>query len=186
LFEQTVFDEAAFSLKHRAAKKTAKEIREKVDEALDTVGLLDKKNSFPQALQRSDRFKTVLASILAMGPKIILLDEPTAGQDSPNCRMIMDLTKSLHEKGYTIVLITHNTAIAAEYAKRIIVMKKANIYMDGSPQAIFAQTDKLLKAGILPPQIIRLSQALQKEIALKKEAQTPCELAAMLIEGRKA
>jgi len=178
LFEQTVFDEVAFSLRHKGSKK---EINEKVEEALETVGLLDKKEAFPPALPRADRFKVVFAAVLAMNTGILLLDEPVAGQDSPGCRMIMDIIAGLHQKGKTVLLITHNIGIAARYAKRIIVMKNARVLTDGAPHEIFGQREKLAEAGILPPQITRLSQGLRSYIPLEKDALTPEELASILI-----
>jgi energy-coupling factor transport system ATP-binding protein len=178
LFEQTVFDEAAFSLKGRYSKK---EITEKVEEALETVGLYDKKDAFPPALPRADRFKAVFAAVLAMNTGILLLDEPIAGQDSQGCRVIMDIIAGLHQKGKTVLLITHNINIAARYAKRIIVMKNTRILTDGAPPEIFNQKEKLAEAGILAPQITRLSQELRARIPLEKDALTPEELASMLV-----
>jgi energy-coupling factor transport system ATP-binding protein len=177
LFEQTVFDEVAFSLKRTGSKK---EITEKVEGALETVGLSDKKDAFPPALPRAGRIKAVFAAVLAMNTGILLLDEPIAGQDSRNCRMIMDIIAGLHQKGKTVLLITHNIGIAAQYARRIIVMKNGRIFMDGPPQEIFGQREKLAEAGILPPQITRLSQKLRGQIPLEKDALTPGELASML------
>ena len=178
LFEQTVFDEVAFSLKHKVSKK---EITQKVEEALETVGLLDKKGAFPPALPRADRFKVVFAAVLAMNTGILLLDEPVAGQDNPGCRMIMDTIARLNQKGKTVLLITHNIGIAARYAKRIIVMKNGRIFMDGQPPEIFGQKEKLAEAGILAPQITRLSQKLRAHIPLEKDAMTPDELASTLV-----
>jgi energy-coupling factor transport system ATP-binding protein len=178
LFEQTVFDEAAFSLKHTSSKK---EIARKVEEALETVGLMDKKDDFPPALPRVDRIKAVLAAILVMDTNILLLDEPIAGQDSRGCRMIMDIIAGLHQKGKTVLLITHNIGVAAQYAQRIIVMKNGRIDMDGPPSEIFGQREKLAEAGILAPQITRLSQTLRGRIPLEKDALTPAELAEMLV-----
>jgi energy-coupling factor transport system ATP-binding protein len=177
LFEQTVFDEVAFSLKRAGSKK---EITRKVEEALETVGLMDKKDAFPPALPRCDRIKVVFAAVLAMGTDILLLDEPIAGQDSRGCRMIMDIIAGLHRKGKTVLLITHNIGVAARYARRIIVMKNGRIDMDGPPSEIFAQSEKLAEAGILAPQITRLSRELRAHIPLEKDALTPDELAETL------
>jgi len=177
LFEQTVFDEVAFSLKRKFSKK---EINEKVEEALEITGLLDKKEAFPPALPRVDRAKVVFAAVLAMNTGILLLDEPIAGQDSRGCRMIMDIIAGLHQKGKTVLLITHNINVAARYAKRIIVMKNGRVDMDGGPE-IFGQREKLAEAGILAPQITRLSQDLRASLPLEKDALTPEELASMLV-----
>ena len=178
LFEQTVFDEVAFSLKHKFSKK---EINEKAEEALETVGLLDKKEAFPPALPRADRAKAVFAAVLAMNTGILLLDEPIAGQDSRGCRVIMDIIAGLRQKGKTVLLITHNINIAARYAKRIIVMKNGRVDMDGPPLEIFGQREKLAGAGILAPQITRLSRELRAYLPLEKDALTPEELASMLV-----
>jgi energy-coupling factor transport system ATP-binding protein len=178
LFEQTVFDEVAFSLKHASSKK---EITEKVEDALETVGLLDKKDAFPPALCCADRTKAVFAAVLAMGTGILLLDEPIAGQDNRGCRMIMDIITGLHQKGKTILLVTHNINIAAQYARRIIVMKNGRIWMDGPPLEIFGQEERLAEAGILAPQITRLSQTLRAYIPLDKDALTPEGLAETLV-----
>jgi energy-coupling factor transport system ATP-binding protein len=160
-----------------------KDIKIKVEETLDAVGLTDKKNAFPPALSRLCKIKTVFASILVMGPKIIMLDEPIAGQDNQGCRNIMDIISQLHQNACTIILVTHNISIAAEYSQRIIVMKKSRLFMDGKPLEIFGQTEKLFEAGILPPQITRLSRELRKHIPLKNDALVPSELADMLITG---
>jgi energy-coupling factor transport system ATP-binding protein len=179
LFEQTVYDEVAFALKHNNLPKN--EIKDKVEESLHVLGLLEKRDDFPLALNRADRVKTVFAAVLAMGPKIIMLDEPVAGQDRRGCRMIMDIIAQLHQRNYTIIMVTHNIDIAAEYAKRIIVMKNTGLCLDGSPEDVFEKTEDLAKAGILPPHITRLSQSLKKTIPLEKNALLPSELAGMLV-----
>jgi len=178
LFEQTLFDEVAFSLNRAGSKK---EIAEKVEEALEAVGLLDRKDVFPPALPRADRVKAVFAAVLATGANILLLDEPIAGQDSRGCRMIMDIIAGLHQKGKTVLLITHNISAAAQYAKRIIVMKNGRVWMDGPPPEIFAQSEKIAEAGILAPRITRLSQELRARIPLEKDALTPEDLASALV-----
>jgi energy-coupling factor transport system ATP-binding protein len=124
LFESTVYDEVAFALKRGVKGRIMKkdEIRGKAEEALSVVGLLDKQGHFPLALGRADRVKTVFAAILALGPRIIMLDEPFAGQDMRGCRLITDILSDLHQKGYTLLVVTHNIGAIAEYARRIVVM----------------------------------------------------------------
>jgi len=92
----------------------------------------------------------------------------------------MDIIAELNEKGKTIILITHNIAITARYARRIIVMKNARIDMDGHPSEIFGQTEKLAEAGILAPQITRLSRKLRALMPLERDALTPDDLAETL------
>jgi energy-coupling factor transport system ATP-binding protein len=151
LFEPTVYDEVAFSLKHAVKKMPGNMIREKAEEALAAVGLQDKRDEFPPSLGRADRVKTVFAVVLAMGRKIIILDEPTAGHDMRSCRLIMDITANLHKRGYTIILVTHNMRIIAEYAQRLIVLQSAGVYMDGTPREIFCFSLEVAKASIKAP-----------------------------------
>jgi energy-coupling factor transport system ATP-binding protein len=129
LFESTVYDEVAFTLK-RATRKHRSEknvLQEKVEKALSLVGLLDRRDEFPLALSRTDRMKTVFAAILAMGPQIIMLDEPVAGQDTRGCHLIMELLANLHQQGYTILMITHNMTVITEYAQRLIELREGTI-----------------------------------------------------------
>ena len=79
----------------------------------------DKRDFFPPALTRADRVKTVFAAILAMGPRIIMLDEPFAGQDMRGCLLIRDLMRNLHQQGYTLLVVTHNINIIAGYVQRV-------------------------------------------------------------------
>jgi energy-coupling factor transport system ATP-binding protein len=125
LFESTVYDEVAFALKQapRGRAMTKNEIRDKAEVSLSVMDLLDKRDDFPPALGRADRVRTVFAAILAMGPRIIMLDEPIAGQDTRGCHLIMDTMANLHQRGYTIIIVTHNTKVIAEYAHRLIEMK---------------------------------------------------------------
>ncbi|MDR0316650.1 MAG: energy-coupling factor ABC transporter ATP-binding protein [Treponema sp.] len=183
LFAATVYDEAAFALKNRGLSK--QEIKERAEAALAAVGLSDEKDTFPPALSRGDRAKAVIASVLAMGSKIIMLDEPCAGQDYRSISRIMDLIKELHGKGYTIIVVTHNMSLAAEYAQRIIVMKDGLLFMDGKPEDIFSRPQELTEARILPPPITRLSHELRNYLPLKKDALNAAELAAMLVAAKR-
>ncbi|MDR2476692.1 MAG: energy-coupling factor ABC transporter ATP-binding protein [Treponema sp.] len=183
LFSATVYDEVSFALKNVGLAE--REIRRRTEESLETVGLSGQRDAFPPALGRGDRTKTVIAAVLAMGSKIIILDEPVAGQDYSGSRRIMDIAAELREKGRTIIIVTHNIAMAAEYARRILVMHEKRIYMDGRPEAVFCRFEELAKANILPPPVARLSRELQKELPLERIAMTTEELARMLINLKK-
>ena len=124
LFESTVYDEVAFALKRtmKGGGAQGRALRDKVEEALSMVGLLDKRERFPLALNRADRVKTVFAAVLALGPRAIALDEPFAGQDTGGCRLIADILADLREKGYTILVVTHNVGVVAEYARRVVAL----------------------------------------------------------------
>jgi len=127
LFTDSVFNEVAFALKNSGFPKT--EINSLVEEALSTVGLEDP-DAFPQGLNMADRTKTVIACVLAMGCKIIILDEVDVGQDYRGNRHIMNIAKELHSKGFTIIFVSHNMSLACEYAHRLINMDKKGIVSD--------------------------------------------------------
>jgi energy-coupling factor transport system ATP-binding protein len=181
LFEPSVYDEVTFSLKHAEKKMPENMIRGKAEEALAVVALQGKRDEFPPSLGRADRVKTVFAAVLAMGPKIIILDEPTAGHDMRSCRLIMDIGEKLHKQGYTIILVSHNMRIIAEYAQRLIVLQSAGVLMDGPPREIFGRIEELANTGLKAPQITRLSQSLREFIPLAQDALSPQELAEMLV-----
>ena len=177
LFCDTVYDEAAFALKHSSIPQN--EIHGRVQEALAVCNLYDAKDSFPPALSRGERAKVVIASVLAMGPKIIIFDEPAGGQDFQSCQMIMDIAAGLHRKGHTIIFVTHNMSMASQYARRIIVMDNKRIVLDGTPEEVFCSRHEL--SFITPPQITRLSRELRKQLPLKTESLSVAGLGAMLL-----
>jgi energy-coupling factor transport system ATP-binding protein len=127
LFTDSVFNEVSFALKNSGLAKT--EIQRRVEEALSIVGLKDA-DAFPLALNRADRVKTVLASVLATGCKIIILDEADSGQDYRGSRNIMNIARELHSRGFTIIFVTHNMSLACEYAHRLIIMERNGITSD--------------------------------------------------------
>jgi energy-coupling factor transport system ATP-binding protein len=127
LFTGSVYDEVAFALKNSGLSKT--EIQKRVEDALKVSGLEDS-SAFPYALNRADRTKTVIACVLAMGCKIIILDETDIGQDYIGSLKIMNLARELHSKGTTIVFVTHNISLVCEYAHRLIMMGRNGILMD--------------------------------------------------------
>ena len=178
LFCDTVYNEAAFALK--AAKIPAAEIKQRVPEALDICGLSGVQDSFPLSLSRGERAKVVIAAVLAMGPEIIIFDEPAGGQDYRSIRMIMDMMLNLNKNGRTIIFVTHNMSMAAEYAGRIIVMDNKRIVTDGTPEEVFCKTENTF---INPPQITILSRELRKYLPLEKDALTVSELGEMLVRG---
>jgi len=127
LFTDSVYNEAAFALKKM--KLSGKEINKRVCEALKTTGL-DDADAYPHALSRSDRTKTVIACVLAMGCKIIIFDEADAGNDFAGKIRIMDIMCDLHSKGYTVIFVTHNMFLVHEYAHRLIKLERNGIVFD--------------------------------------------------------
>jgi len=128
LFTDSVYKEIAYALKIMRLSKA--EIKRRVEDALSTVGLKDA-DEFPHALSAADRAKTVIACVLAMGCKIIILDEVDTGQDCHGSSHIMNIARDLHSRGFTIIFVTHNMTLAHEYANRLIIMERKGIVFDG-------------------------------------------------------
>ena len=128
LFTDSVYKEIAYAL--RITRLSKAEIKQRVEDAICAVGLEDA-DEFPHALSRADRAKTVIACIIAMGCKIIILDEVDAGQDYRGSRHIMNIARDLHSRGFTIIFVTHNMTLAHEYADRLIIMERKGITFDG-------------------------------------------------------
>ncbi len=117
----------------------------------------------PFFLSKGLRQRVAIASILALRPQVIIVDEPTTGQDARQSIEIMEFLKELNEKhGHTIIIITHDMYIVAQYARRVILMSEGKILTDGPTAEVFSQPDILQKAFLEPPQITQLAQSVQR------------------------
>jgi energy-coupling factor transport system ATP-binding protein len=159
LFASTVREEVSFGLTNMGISGDEQEQR--VLTALEKVGLESKLDHFPLTLSKGDRSKVVIASVLAMDPQIIILDEPTCGQDHKGNTQIMNIAVKLQEEGKTIIVVTHNMGLIVRYAQRIIVMKQGRLFMDGTVREVFSHPEKLLETQIKPPHITRLGSSLR-------------------------
>lgn len=140
-----------------------KEIRERVDDSLKAVGMYEYRKHAPHLLSGGQKQRIAIAGILAMRPKCIVLDEPTAMLDPSGRNEVMKTIKEVNKKfGITIILITHYMDEAAQ-ADRIIVMDKGEKVMEGVPREIFSQVQKIKSIGLDVPQVTELAYELQKE-----------------------
>ena len=140
-----------------------KEIRERVDDSLKAVGMYEYRKHAPHLLSGGQKQRIAIAGILAMRPKCIVLDEPTAMLDPSGRNEVMKTIKEVNKKfGITIILITHYMDEAAQ-ADRIIVMDKGEKVMEGVPREIFSQVEKIKSIGLDVPQVTELAYGLQKE-----------------------
>lgn len=163
LFADTVKEEIAFGLENLGYEGREKE--EKINQALSEIGIEHLKEEFPPSLSKGDRAKVVIASVLAMDPPIIIFDEPTSGQDYNGCRQILDIAMNLNEEGKTIIMVTHNMNLIAEYTERLLVLKQGELFMEGSLEEVFSRPDKLLETNIKPPKITQIAQELEADIS---------------------
>ena len=138
-----------------------KEIRRRVDEALRLVGMEEYRRHAPHLLSGGQKQRIAIAGVIAMRPRCIVLDEPTAMLDPQGQRDVIETVKRLNREGITIVLITHHMPEAAE-ADRVVVMDGGRIAADGTPKAVFSQVELLRSVGLSVPDTTALLYALNQ------------------------
>ena len=137
-------------------------IRQRVDHALKQVGMYEYRTHAPHLLSGGQKQRIAIAGIIAMEPKCIILDEPTAMLDPRGRREVMDTVLRLNrEKGITVVLITHHMDEAAQ-AQRVVVLHKGKVAADGTPEQVFAQVDLMHSIGLASPETVELCWELNK------------------------
>ncbi|MCQ2968600.1 MAG: energy-coupling factor transporter ATPase [Clostridium sp.] len=140
----------------------SEEIRKRVDEALERVGMSDYKRHAPHLLSGGQKQRIAIAGILAMKPKCIIFDEPTAMLDPSGRKEVLDTIIDLNRNyGITVILITHYMDEAAK-ADRIVVMDKGKLILDGKPRDVFSNVEKIKSIGLDVPQVTELCYELQK------------------------
>lgn len=184
LFAQTVEEEVAFGPRNLGLEEA--EVAERVKAAIARTGLDGLCGEFPPALAKGDRAKVVIASVLAMRPDILVFDEPTTGQDFKGCHQIMQIARQLHEEGHTVLVVTHDMALIAEYTERIVVLCQGEVLLDDTTAAVFARPDVLQRTHAAPPQITRLAHALPRNLDLPACPLTISELGESIVERVRA
>jgi len=167
LFSLSVEKDVAFGLENLGVPR--EEIRKKVDWALKKTGIYNLKDRPPYELSGGQQQRVAIASVLAMQPEIIVLDEPTSFLDPLGAKNIFDVINNLNKDlGITIILVEHRLDLAAKYANRVIIMEKGRVVLDGNPRDVFdSEEARLIGVGI--PKATRLYQLLRaKGINLKK------------------
>jgi len=160
LFNATCRDEIAYGPRNIGIPEP--EVAERVEEARKVVGLPSSDlEEHPFFLTKGLRQRVAIAAILALRPKVIIVDEPTTGQDARQSVEIMEFLTGLNQElGHTVVIVTHDMDIVARFAKRLLVMADRRLVADGSPAEIFGNQKVMDKASIAPPQITRLAAEL--------------------------
>jgi len=138
------------------------EIRRRVDEALNAVGMYEYRKRPPHMLSGGQKQRIAIAGILALNSDCIVLDEPTAMLDPSGRKEVMDTLRKLNKEGKTILLITHYMDEAVQ-ADRVVVMDKGTIKLDGTPKDVFKNLEAIKKFGLDVPQVTELAQSLRKE-----------------------
>ena len=158
IFSKTVKEEVGFGLKMLG--EDLKTIEKRVAEALAAVGLQGYEEKVPFTLTKGERQRVAVASVLAVQPQVIVLDEPTTGLDYGHQRNMMEMLKNLNRSGHTVIIITHSMWVAAEYTKRTIVLKDGCILSDGPTRLVFADESLLTRTSLRPSLLVQLSNRL--------------------------
>ena len=138
-------------------------IRHRVDNALKQVGMYEYREHAPHLLSGGQKQRVAIAGVIAMEPKCIVLDEPTAMLDPRGRREVMDTIRQLNkDKNITVILITHHMDEAAQ-AQRVVVLHKGQVALDGDPREVFSHVQKLHDLGLAAPETVELCWELNKE-----------------------
>lgn len=159
LFSETVEEEIAFALKNFGFKERV--TKRRVTWALNLLGLAQYRKTSPFMLSGGERKRVALASVLAWNPKILILDEPTIGQDYQQKEKLRQFIMQMKAQKRTIIIVTHDVEFVAECNPRVLLMREGRTVTDGEAQTVLTNPEILTQASVVPPQIaqvfIRLS-----------------------------
>jgi len=163
LFEETIEKDISFGPMKMGI--SGDELTGRVKEAMGLVHLdyEEYKDKSPFELSGGQKRKVALAGVLAMKPKVLFMDEPIAGLDPQGRESLMQLTRRLNGMGITIVMISHNMDGLAEYASRVIAMKRGEVIMDGTPKEVFSRHEEILEMGMGLPEAAQMVWMMNKK-----------------------
>lgn len=167
LFEETVEKDICFGPMNFGVSE--EEAKQRARIAIKQVGLSEEiLMKSPFDLSGGQMRRVAIAGVLAMGPDVIVLDEPTAGLDPRGRKEIMDMFHALHqERKLSTILVTHSMEDASRYADQIVIMHKGEVYKKGTPEEIFSSPEGLLELGLDVPEVVRFQQKVEKAFQVK-------------------
>ena len=187
LFEETVYKDIAFG--PRNMKLGEDEVDARVREAADFAGVDEELfERSPLELSGGQKRRVAIAGVIAMRPGVLVLDEPTAGLDPEGCRQILANIMRYKEKtGSSVLIVSHNMDDVARLAERILVFSNGGIVMDGRPDEVFSQPEKLMEIGLSVPHATEIAMALRAHgVALPGAIYTHEQLRAAILEKKGA
>ena len=177
----TVREEILFGLRTVRGEEGEEALQAHADAVLNDFGFSGEEEPF--SLSRGQRQRVALASILAVEPDILILDEPTTGLDYLECCHIMDSIRRMNEENkVTVLMVCHDMEVVLDYASRALVMSEGNLLADGPVREIFRNTELMEKASILAPQMIGLALRLGEGF---EDADSPDKMADAVLSARK-
>ncbi len=181
LFSLSVERDVAFGLENLALPR--EELRRRVDWALQVLGLSDLRERPPHELSGGEQQKVAIASVLAVKPKVMILDEPTSYLDPLSAQSILEVIWRLNqEHGVTVLLVEHRLDLAAKHVGRIVVMSDGKIELDGEPRTVLTQAWTQLE-GVNVPQVTRFHQILTQERILTPPTSLSAEELSQRLRG---
>ena len=153
LFAETALEEVMFGPTNLGFA----DAKERSLRAMEEVGLSHKKDEYPRYLGNGEKLRLCVASILAMGPKLIILDEPTTGLDDNECAKLMEVVLKLKSEGVAMVIVTHDMNLVAKYMSRVIVLSEGRIFKEGTPAEVLRDAAAMEAASLKSPPIVMLS-----------------------------
>jgi len=181
LFCPTVEEEVRFGPLNLGFSET--EIAEHVEYAIESMNLGRFRKTPPLSLSLGERRRVTIASVIAMDPRVFILDEPTTGLDAQEASELMGKLRIFNEEGKTIVLITHDMKLVAEHAKRVVVMSQGKILLDSDPRGAFSDPELLRQGNLEPPPVALLAHRLSA-LGVPPDVISPEELVFQVLRGR--
>ena len=166
LFAETVFEDVAFGLKNFFPEMPAEMVEERVKEAIELVGLNYEKlkDKSPFELSGGQKRRVAIAGVIVTRPEVLVLDEPAAGLDPVGKREFIKLLKEIHKTFVkTIIIVSHDMDLVAENCSRAIILKKGKIALEGTPNEIFSNAEKIKELGLDLPVTAKLTNALKEK-----------------------
>jgi len=161
LFSETVEEEVSFALRNFGFNEAA--VNERVNWALNLLDLAEYRKVSPFMLSGGERKRVALASVLAWDPKIIILDEPTIGQDNQQKERLRQFILQLNHLGKTVIIVTHDIEFVAECKPRVVLMSQGKIIAHGAAEKILTNSELVTQASVVLPQITQLFVSLRNE-----------------------
>jgi len=180
LFCRTVQDEVSFGPANMGLGED--EVRARADRAIEVMGLSEVRGAPPLSLPLGIRRRVSVASVIAMEPQVLVLDEPTTGLDAREAADLMAIVRRLNDAGSTIVLITHEMKLVAEHVNRVLVMADGRVVLDSDTRGAFSDLELLRRSNLLPPPVTQLAHKLS-QIGVSRDVLTPEELVFEITRG---
>lgn len=159
IFRETVVEEVLFGLENIGVRR--EQALERSNKILERLELDTKREIHPFRLARGDRQRLAIAAVAVLEPKVLVVDEPTTGQDPVRAREIMTVLQDLNQQGTTVIVITHALDLVAEYATTVVAMASGSVLLSGPTREVFRQAAGFEKPPIALPPLVKLGQILK-------------------------